>query len=495
MRNFEIGLLIAYSILPFIIALKQIRSNRKLVLIAITSSLALHLIIEGYRWQMIPAYVLALALLWCCYKGYTFLKGKRLRKIMMSFGLILILLLAWSLPIILPVFILPTPTGKFSIGSQYLHLITDEDEIITPEANDTRELMIKVWYPAQLQNETTEPYLNDGDRISFATKYGLPKATFTYLDAVKTHTYESPAIEDGIFPILIFSHGLYSKASGYYALIENIVSHGYIVLNINHTYESTGSLFPNGDLKLFHKEYDKEHNNQDMAHMIWNAMQAFDKANSPEEKLNSIKFLIRNYYGAEITKRWSCDISLVIDELENWNANSFLAQHLDTSKIGVFGHSQGGSAATQALIDDHRINAAMNVDGTQWGTIIDTSLTKPFALLSSDFSPTHPDFNKYLFSDRSRSDFYNIKVLESRHASFMDIPLMLNLPLINESGSIDPLTGYKITNNFIRAFFDKYLLEKDIDLIDMNQNHQNIEIEFTNKKNKNSISHEQTDYN
>jgi hypothetical protein len=63
---------------------------------------------------------------------------------MTSFGLIAIVLLAWVLPIILPVFKLPTPTGKFSVGSQYLHLITDEDEIITPETDDTRELMIKV---------------------------------------------------------------------------------------------------------------------------------------------------------------------------------------------------------------------------------------------------------------------------------------------------------------------------------------------------------------
>jgi len=481
MRIFEILLLVVCTILPFLISLKGIHLKRKFVLIVMACILALHFIFEGYRWQMIPAYLITLIIVWCLYRNYALFKGGWLRKTLTSLGLFLILVLGWALPIILPVFHLPTPTGKFSVGSQYLHLKTDEDEIITPEANDTRELMIKVWYPAQLNNEATEPYLNAGDRIGFATKYGLPKSTFNYLDAIKTHTYESPAVEEGKFPVLIFSHGLYSKASGYYALIENIVSHGYIVLNINHTYESTGSLFPNGDLKLFHTEYDKEHNNQDMADMVWKAMQAFDKAYSPEEKLNSIEFLIRNYYGAEITKRWSRDISLVIDELENWNTNSFLVQHLDTSKIGVFGHSQGGSAATQALIDDNRINAAINVDGTQWGTIIDTSLTKPFALFSSDFPPTHPDFNKYLFSDRSRSDFYNIKVLESRHASFMDIPLMLNLPLINESGSIDPLKGFEVTNKIIVQFFDRYLLNKSIDLIDLKNTYPEIEIEFFNK--------------
>lgn len=480
MRIFEILLLIACSISPFIISLKGIPSNRKIVSIVITSILALHLIFEGYRWQIIPAYAVALILIWCCYKGYTFFKGKWLRKTMTSFGLIAIILLAWVLPIILPVFKLPTPTGKFSVGSQYLHLITDEDEIITPETDDTRELMIKVWYPARLNNEATEPYLNDGDRIGFATKYGLPNSTFNYLDAIKTHTYESPAVEEGKFPVLIFSHGLYSKASGYYALIENIVSHGYIVLNINHTYESTGTLFPNGDLKLFHTDYDKIHNNQDMSDMVWDALQAFEKAKTSEEKLASIKYLVRNYMAAEITKRWSKDISLVIDGVEQWNSSSFLAQHLDTTKIGVFGHSQGGAAAGQALFEDSRIKAGINIDGVQWGTIIDTVLTKPFAIVSSDWVSSHPNFNDYIFKNRSRSDFYNAKLLQSGHPNFMDMPLMVNLPLINECGPIDTVKGFEITNKMILQFFDTYLLNKTNNLIDLNNTYPEFKIELLN---------------
>jgi hypothetical protein len=140
------------------------------------------------------------------------------------------------------------------------------------------------------------------------------------------------------------------------------VSHGYIALNSNHTYESTGTLFPNGDLKLFHTDYDKIHNNQDMSDMVWDALQAFEKAKTSEEKLASIKYLVRNYMAAEITKRWSKDISLVIDAVEQWNSSSFLAQHLDTTKIGVFGHSQGGAAAGQALFEDSRIKAGINID-------------------------------------------------------------------------------------------------------------------------------------
>jgi len=479
MRVFEILLLTACSILPFLIALKGVRSKRKSVLIVIAIVLVLHFTVEGYRWQMIPVYIITLILAWCFYKDFTFFKGKWLRKIVSGFGLIFTLLLGWTLPIILPVFDLPTLTGKFKVGSQYLHLETNEDEMITTDVNDKRALMIKVWYPAQLNDEETEAYLNDGDRIGFATKYGLPKSTFNYLDAVKTHTFLSPEVKTGKFPVLVFSHGHYSKASGYYALLEEIVSHGYIVLNVNHTYESAGTLFPNGEVKLYHSDYDKTHNNQEMADLVWNTLQDFEKAKNPDEKLTSIEFLIKNYFAAEITKRWSKDISLVIDTLEEWNTSSFLANHIDTSKIGVFGHSQGGSAACQAILDDDRIKAAISLDGVQWGTLIDTTLTKPFALVSSDWDSSHPNFNEHIFRDRSTSDFYNAKLLNSGHPNFMDIPLMVNFSLINESGPINPSTGYKVTNAFILQFFDNYLLRKQHNLMDLEHDYKDFEIEFS----------------
>jgi hypothetical protein len=105
---------------------------------------------------------------------------------------------------------------------------------------------------------------------------------YNYLDYVKTNTYENPKVEHGKFPILIFLNGLYSKASGYYALLEEIISHGYIVLNINHTYEITGSLFPDGRIRFFNTAYNQIHNNQDMADMVWSSMAAFNKATSAE---------------------------------------------------------------------------------------------------------------------------------------------------------------------------------------------------------------------
>lgn len=486
MRLLEITLLIISTIFPFLIYTKGYSLNKKLPLVIIGGVIILHFIFEGYRWQMMPLYLITLILAWHLYKEYPFFKGSWFRKTIRIIAFLILLLLGWGLPYILPVFNLPIPTGKYNVGSQYIHLKTNQDEIMTLEAGDKRELMIKAWYPAVLTNENTEPYLNEGDRVSFALKYGLPKTTFNYLNNVKTNTHISPSVAKGKFPILIFSHGSYSQASGYYALIEEIVSQGYIVLNINHTYESTGTLFPNGEIKLFNHEYDKKHNNKEMSKMVWDAIKNYNKATTPETKFKTVHNLILNYYGAKLTELYSKDITLVIDELKKWNMSTFLADHLDITKIGVFGHSQGGAGATQALLDDHRIKAGFNIDGMQWGKMIDTMMIKPFTLLSSDWDKSHPYLNKYAYRNGSSSDFYNAKILNSGHSNFMDIPLIINLPFINKAGTINPYKTYELTTKIILSFFNMYLLDKHSNLLELNNKYPELEIKLIKVKNDHS---------
>ena len=76
-----------------------------------------------------------------------------------------------------------------------------------------------------------------------------------YLNKVETNVYRNIEIADEVFPVLIFSHGYNSKANGYYALLTELVSHGYIVFAINHTYESTGTTFPDGSESYFDYDY------------------------------------------------------------------------------------------------------------------------------------------------------------------------------------------------------------------------------------------------
>ncbi|PKD17686.1 hypothetical protein APR41_05615 [Salegentibacter salinarum] len=478
MRFFEIILLVIATIFPILFLIKLKIPKRKTFAILIGIIFALHLVLEGARWQMSLGYLIVLGVLFLLWKQTIRVNMNLLVKIFLTTGFGIVLILGWFLPSILPVFKLPTPTGNLEIGSKYIHIKTDRPESITWDKDDKRELMIKAWYPAQIAGENSENYLDKGSRLGFADKYGLPGWSMDYLDLIKTSTYKSPEVANGKFPVLIFSHGHYSKAFGYYALIEEIVSQGYIVLNINHTYESTGSIFPDGDIKLYNTTYDSLNNNQEMANMAWNATQEFNQAESTKEEFKAIKDLMEDYIAAESIKRWSKDISSVIDHLENEKSFLFLKNHIINSNIGVFGHSHGGAAAGQVLLEDKRVKAAINMDGTQWGTMVNSTLNKPFAYISSDWLKEQPNFNKHAFRNKSNADFYNIKIENSGHSNFMDIPLMVNFSAINEEGSIEPFKAYKITNSLILNFFDKYLLNKSIDILKNEFTGITIESEF-----------------
>ncbi|WP_405608339.1 alpha/beta hydrolase family protein [Polaribacter sp. Asnod1-A03] len=477
MRFLEIILLLLCFTFITYLSIRKGKTYKKIELGIILLVPILHLTFEGFRWQMIPIYILLCIISFWIYKEYLIFKGNWIKKSLTILGITTLMVLGYVLPTILPIFELPKPTGKYSIGSQYIHLKTDREETITKNPTDKRELMIKVWYPANIKNEKKEPYLNDGDRVSFASKYGLPKSTFDYLNHIKTNTFLAPKIANGKFPVLIFSHGSYSKASGYYAILEEIASHGYIILNINHTYESTGTLFPDGSIKLYNQEYDNKHiSTQKMAELAWKSQQDYNNAKNEKERFDVSQNILKNYIAADISKRWSKDIISVIDELQNLNQKTFLTNHLDISKIGVVGHSQGGAAIGQAILDDDRISAGINLDGVQWGNMIDKKLSKPFLLISSDWKPSHPNFNKYAYKNGSTSVFYDAKIRNSGHASFMDIPLMINIPVLNEGGTINKKEATKIINKNIISFFDIYLKSKKNDLLKLKEEFSSLEI-------------------
>lgn len=165
--------------------------------------LALHLSIEGYRWQMVPMYLFA-----------ALVSVSRLRsmsthmpdvgkpqttypkKILSCLGIILsflFLAIATILPAILPVFNLPQPTGQYKVGiTEYRLLDSSRPETFTQTPEDKRNLQLQVWYPAaETSHGRTRPYWMNakikGPLLS--SLLGFPPFLFNHLNRVKTHSY------------------------------------------------------------------------------------------------------------------------------------------------------------------------------------------------------------------------------------------------------------------------------------------------------------------
>ena len=166
-----------------------------------------------------------------------------------------------------------------------------------------------------------------------------------------------------------------------------------------------------------------------------------------------------------------------IDQLEKWNEEGSLKGKLDLDKIGVFGHSVGGGSAGNVAMKDARVKAAVNLDGIQWGSKIDSAYHIPYLYVSADWPAEHEDINAHVYKYKSSDYFYETKLLKSGHPNFMDIPFMIPVNSVAGTGEIDPYLGNEIVTNLVSTFFDKHLknvreanlqnVGKDYDLLEM----------------------------
>lgn len=93
-----------------------------------------HLRAEGYRWQMLPAYVLVVFLLGCEVTRWMHFARA-------GFSLGLVALVLWLgavvLSVALPVFEFPKPTGPFQVGTEVRHLADpNRRETLSNDASD-----------------------------------------------------------------------------------------------------------------------------------------------------------------------------------------------------------------------------------------------------------------------------------------------------------------------------------------------------------------------
>lgn len=178
---------------------------------------------------------------------------------------------------------LPKPRGNYSIGVREIHLVDYEREEKLTEENDSREMMLYLWYPTEATEGKIYEYMG-AETFRWLLKqsnlFWIPKNGYEY---VKTHSFVGAEIANGVFPLVIFSHGYRGYPSMYTSMIEEVVSHGFVVAGICHSYVAGITVFPDGrvieveDLSQYNQSY-----------ISWYIETAFD------EVIGDINFVI-NY--------------------------------------------------------------------------------------------------------------------------------------------------------------------------------------------------------
>ena len=155
----------------------------------------------------------------------------------------------------IPIPQLPAPSGSFGVGrAAYDWIDPARADGVSHDANARRELMVYVWYPARKTSDVASGiYLPGAKQINadpdarrlmeeeFESNWPLVVS-----GAITSHALENTDVakRPRQFPVVIFSHGAGGSSFEYTGLFEDLVSHGYVIVAVEHTYLATAVAFP-----------------------------------------------------------------------------------------------------------------------------------------------------------------------------------------------------------------------------------------------------------
>ncbi|GAB2564416.1 lipase [Kribbella endophytica] len=362
-------------------------------------------------------------------------------------------------------FDLPEPTGRYDLGTTELHLV-DNARADSTAPSGKRELMVSVWYPAsgigreapvaKYMPQKTAEYVGR----QWSEAFWLPGTVLDFANT-DTHARVGVPVRTGKHPVVVFSPGYPFSRFLNTQQAEDLASRGYIVVSMDHTGE-TPVQFPDGRFVPGH-----------------------DPDQAPTAELIH-----------DVVDTRTADTRFVLNQLEQLNAGRNpeaeqrklpfgLRNGLDLRRTGMFGYSLGGYTAANTMLQDRRVLAGANLDGTLSdskddhlvGDVARKGLKRPFLLFGSDTSqrldPKAPNYDASwaAFWKSQQGWKLNLQLKGSEHFAFCDfrfvfaqlfhhvygddelIPIAVG-KLVGKGDETQAVTAQR---DYLAAFFDQTL--------------------------------------
>lgn len=265
-----------------------------------------------------------------------------------------------------------------------------------------------------------------------------------------------PNSEGEEFPLVIFSHGAFGFSGSNNSTFAELASQGYVVASISHTYQAFFTKDTDGNMTIVDTDF------------INKAAEINAKTDTRDDE--------ETY---RITSEWMKlridDEDFVIDMIlkasQKPGSGSPFAV-VDTTKIGLMGHSLGGATSAEIGRIREDIDAVIILDGTMLGEEIDFAdqvllNDEPYPVpLLNIYAEDHYEnamklvgdsYNNF-YASKNAIDAYETVFKGSGHLNFTDLPLFSPiLAKLLGVGDVDERACIESMNQVVLEFFNAYL--------------------------------------
>ena len=341
-------------------------------------------------------------------------------------------------------------TGLYSIGTKRMVWVdSTRTNWFLDGYGQNRKLMMQIWYPADSTNLLKKSkYIDNEKALTHTIKlqgYNIPEILTDQIGGIDCNSWENALpLSDDNYPIIIFSHGHGGLRTQNTNQVEELVSHGYIVIAVDHTFDAGFVEFPDGEIIY---SLTSRPNDQPLIE-------------SPET------FYKRFGYRVD-------DINFILDQITLFDKYDVkISSIMDKNNIGIFGHSFGGLTAFYAGYHDNRIKSCFALDG--WfeplpDTLVLKDINKPIMHLGQNNKGSiqfwkDVNFEKMESFMNNNSNFsVMIDVPGSHHYDYSDFTYFSYLSkMLKFSGDIPTKQMANIMNTMLLDFFDYTLKNKKI---------------------------------
>ena len=324
---------------------------------------------------------------------------------------------------------------------------------MTRDADDRRHVTVHFWYPTDSRSgEATAPYMPHFD----AMRRAIPASIAAAWEKVRTHTIAGGPVSTAAarYPAVLLSHGNEMNSSAYTFLIEDLVSHGYVIVAIDHPYDARAVLTTGGKVAVY-------------AAREWPRSAAAGPVADPTAPH-------ARFYRARAGVR-AADVLFVFRQVLADTAPRELVSRIDAHRTAAVGHSVGGVAAGMACQAEHRLKACINLDGSSATGPLYTdgglTIPQPYLFITKPLVPSESLLEQWRMTRdewrlrRAAHDAERFSIVTGgatriavgglAHDSFTDDPLLKTVLKVEQRSAAASQAA--LVRQLVRSFLDEHL--------------------------------------